>query len=562
MARIMAAALVCCLTVGNPAAVSAEETDYFEIPEEDTIVSEEAEAEEELEQAAAPSVSYRTHVQGNGWQDAVRDGAMSGTSGQSRRLEAIEINVSGDEALGIRYMTHIQTYGWESAWKENGAMSGTSGQSKRLEAIRIELTGADAAEYDVYYCVHAQHFGWLNWAKNGEEAGTAGYSYRLEGIKIRILPRGSGAPANEGGLGAAFYSDSDGPAPGSSVAGIIYNTHVQTYGWQEHVSNGAMSGTAGQSKRLEGIHIFLSGQKYGGGIEYRTHVQTYGWQDWKKDGQMSGTSGQSKRLEAIQIRLTGEMAEKYDVFYRVHAQRIGWMAWAKNGEMAGTAGYSYRLEAIQIVLTDKGAGAPPADLGGYRQTAAEAFSQNTQKTFPSLVSLGIPYGDTVNNKVDGELREMYREAKARGIDIDSLSDIDKAFAVTSYIGSHFVYLDGSHTAESMIDSRGGTCYGYADLTNCFARKIGLQNTWITIPGRNIDHDNKTYGSLHRTAVALIGGKYYDLDSNMYSILQDTVNNLEAMGYEVGPVDFRPEQISKAYADYLIGNTNVRPAKIP
>ncbi|MBQ9044100.1 MAG: S8 family serine peptidase, partial [Eggerthellaceae bacterium] len=113
---------------------------------------------------------------------------------------------------------------------------------------------------------------------------------------------------------------------------VQYQTHVQTYGWQSLVKDGAMSGTSGQSKRLEGIKITLSGTKYTGGITYRTHVQTYGWQGWKYNGELSGTSGQSKRLEAIQIKLYGEMASHYDVYYRVHCQHIGWMNWAKNGE--------------------------------------------------------------------------------------------------------------------------------------------------------------------------------------------------------------------------------------
>ena len=38
-------------------------------------------------------------------------------------------------------------------------------------------------------------------------------------------------------------------------------------------------------------------------VSYRTHVQTYGWQGYVKDGAMSGTSGQSKRLEGINIKL-------------------------------------------------------------------------------------------------------------------------------------------------------------------------------------------------------------------------------------------------------------------
>ena len=139
---------------------------------------------------------------------------------------------------------------------------------------------------------------------------------------------------------------------------LEYQTHVQTYGWQTSVTDGKISGTTGESKRLESIKIKLNNQNYPGDIEYKTHVQTYGWLDWVKNGEESGTTGEGKRLEAIQIKLTGEMANHYDIYYRVHAQSFGWLDWAKNGEKAGTAGYAYRLEAIEIVFVEKDSPAP------------------------------------------------------------------------------------------------------------------------------------------------------------------------------------------------------------
>ena len=56
------------------------------------------------------SVSYRTHVQTFGWEKSwSKDGAMSGTSGKAKRLEGIEINVSGNDKVGIQYTTHCQS---------------------------------------------------------------------------------------------------------------------------------------------------------------------------------------------------------------------------------------------------------------------------------------------------------------------------------------------------------------------------------------------------------------------------------------------------------------------
>ena len=292
-----------------------------------------------------PSVNYSTHVQDIGWQGYVKDGSTAGTTGQSKRLEAIRIKLSNNTSYNgtIQYQTHIQDIGWQG-WKMNDDTSGTSGQSKRLEAIRIKLTDELAENYDIYYRVHAQEFGWLGWAKNGESAGTAGYSYRLEAIEVKLVEKGGKAPGSTQDAYRQRY--------------VSYQTHVQDIGWQGIKYDGDVAGTSGQSKRLEAINISLSNPLYSGSIEYQTHVQDIGWQGWKANGQIAGTSGQSKRLEAIRIKLTGEMAKQYDIYYRVHSQEFGWLGWAKNGESAGTEGYSYRLEAIQIQLVKKGSSAP------------------------------------------------------------------------------------------------------------------------------------------------------------------------------------------------------------
>ena len=337
------------------------------------------------EETANVTTSYRTHVQSFGWQNPVTNGVMSGTSGKAKRLEGIEISVSGNENLGIQYATHCQTYGW-LPWSANGEMSGTTGEAKRLEAIEIRLTGADKDKYDVYYRVHAQSYGWLGWAKNGEPSGTAGYAKRLEGIQIVVVKKTEAAPGlNYAGVDAskgvhdsrAYIAKTNGTItiPGSADStNIMYKTHVQSFGWQNWVLNGAMSGTSGKAKRLEGINIKLSNAAYAGGIQYQTHIQKNGWeQKWKKDGEMSGTSGEAKRLEAIRIKLYGEMANHFDVYYRVHAQSYGWLGWAKNGEEAGTAGYAKRLEGIQIVLVPKGSAAPANNYKNIQSVNTKAY---------------------------------------------------------------------------------------------------------------------------------------------------------------------------------------------
>ena len=340
------------------------------------------------------SVYYRTHVQTYGWEGKDGDyatwkanGAMSGTSGESKRLEGIEIVVSGDSNVGVQYTTHCQNYGW-LPWSANGEMNGTEGESKRLEAIKIQLTGENAALYDIYYRVHAQNYGWLGWAKNGQAAGTAGMSKRLEGIQIVVVSKGQTVADDYNNITSDYaepYVSSKGNTDetviGATTSNVSYKTHVQTYGWQGWKYNGDISGTSGESKRPEGINIKLTNQQYPGGITYRTHVQKYGWQSWVSNGKMAGTSGESKRLESIQIYLTGEMANHYDLYYRVHAQTFGWLGWVKNGEPSGTAGYSKRLEAIQIVLVAKGQGAP-GNVDGIISNTTSGFEYTSASQIP------------------------------------------------------------------------------------------------------------------------------------------------------------------------------------
>ena len=336
---------------------------------------------------SSPSISYQTHVQDYGWQSWKSNGEVSGTVGQSKRLEGINIKLSNING-SIEYKTHVQDIGWQD-WKSNGQMSGTSGQSKRLEAIQIKLSGEAANQYDVYYRVHAQDYGWLDWAKNGESAGTEGYSKRLEGIQIVLVKKGENAP---GSTSRPFIYKM-----------IKYKTHVQNIGWQGEKADGEMSGTTGQSLRLEAIKIQLS-SSIDGGIVYKTHVQDYGWQNFVANGQASGTSGQAKRLEAIQMQLTGNAMNQYDLYYRVHAQNFGWLGWAKNGESAGTAGYSYRLEGIQIVLVPKGGNAPGSTSKHYYNKGYAPDDEN----------IYLPIMGSTQTSVDQMVR--YYNANASGYD--------------------------------------------------------------------------------------------------------------------------------------------------
>lgn len=239
-------------------------------------------------------IYYSTHVQDYGWLSNIGDGKTSGTSGQSKRVEALKVSLCNLPYSGnVEYSTHIQDIGWQS-YRKNGSISGTSGQSKRVEAIKIKLTGEISNYYDVYYRIHAQDLGWMSWTCNDSKAGTEGLELRVEAIQICLVEKGENAP------------------------GDISRPFVEQ-----------------------------------GKVEYSTHVQDYGWMNYSSNDSISGTIGQSKRIEAIKIRLTGEISNYYDVFYRVQCQDFGWLGWTCNDRIAGTTGGGYRIESIQIKLYPK-----------------------------------------------------------------------------------------------------------------------------------------------------------------------------------------------------------------
>ncbi len=284
------------------------------------------------------TLTYTSHVQDYGWMNAVSSKQTSGTTGKSKRVEALKVVLPDDLAsLGdIQVETHVQDYGWLPA-AGNNQIAGTTGKSKRVEALKISLTGELANQYNVVYRVHGQDYGWQKWKRNGAVAGTTGQSKRIEAIEI--------------------YLQAKSEVPSLDTVGINFTTtaHVQDYGWMGAVGNNQVGGTIGQSKRVEAFILNLSDDMSNyGDADIQAHVQDYGWLSTVHSGDTAGVTGQSKRLEAIKISLTGELANVYDVYYRTHVGNIGWLGWAKNGEISGSVGCNRRVEAYQIAIYKKG----------------------------------------------------------------------------------------------------------------------------------------------------------------------------------------------------------------
>lgn len=339
------------------------------------------------------ALSYSTHIQDYGTQtgfsDSVDKPITLGTTGEGKRLEGLTLQLGGDlSQLGISYGAHIQDIGWQED-RSNGSFAGTTGQSKRIEALHVAL--GDSSSYSIWYRAHVQDYGWLGWAKDGENAGTVGLSKRMEAIELVILPKGQTPPEY----------DPSGDSVKTSI--LEYSSHISQIGTVSGVADSLCAdivlGTTGQSKHLEGFRLGVSDstENIGGSIEYRAHVQDVGWQGWQANSSFAGTSGKAKSIQAVEFKLDGEIAQKYDIFYRAHVSNIGWLDWTKNGESAaGSVGCSIPIEAVEVAIVSKGSSDAPS-LG--------ATPLLDSSLFPSIncesQSSGWGWGSTTEGNVAG-----------------------------------------------------------------------------------------------------------------------------------------------------------------
>ena len=142
------------------------------------------------------SVKYTSHMQSVGWKNEVQNGATSGLPGQGKRMEALKVNLGGEEDnLSVEYKSHVSSIGWQS-WKKDGEISGTTGQGKAIEAVQLKLSGANSANHYICYRVYAAGLGWLGWARDGEIAGTTGMKCSVEAIEVRVMNKDDALPGS------------------------------------------------------------------------------------------------------------------------------------------------------------------------------------------------------------------------------------------------------------------------------------------------------------------------------------------------------------------------------
>jgi uncharacterized protein YjdB len=476
-----------------------------------------------------PSVTYASHVQDIGWQNPVADGALSGTQGQSKHIEAVKISLQNSSYTGdITYSTNVQDIGWVNN-VSNGDISGTTGQNKRLEAIKVNLSGEIANHYDIYYRVHVSDFGWLGWAKNGETAGTEGMGKQMEALEIVLVAKGAAAPGS---------TDKHNLTPPS----VAYASHVQDIGWQDFVADGATSGTLGQGKRIEAIKIALQNTPVSGGITYSAHVEGIGWMSSVSDGQIAGTVGQSKRIEAITMNLTGDMANHYDVYYRVYSQDFGWLGWAKNGMKAGTTGLAKRVEAIQIKLVPIGQGEAVIAGAAFKQPFKIFLDPGHGGTDPGATAGGYRESDlnfAIANKVQALLLNRgYTVYMSRTSDT-YVSLLDRSQMANDDQADIFVSI---HTNSSVDSSVTGIESYYYQYDPAYPSKI---NAGMDTNPDRIAKSVTLANLLQQNMVAATGAANHGITGETFSVIRESA--MPATLLEVGFISDPAERL-KLFTD--------------
>lgn len=136
---------------------------------------------------APPRITLQGHVSNIGWVSQTSLNNSISYANQGRQFEAIRANLGTSRYTGgIQYDSHIADSGWTRT-VSNGAISGTTGQNRSLQAFSFQLTGELAENYDIYYRAFVRSRGWLGWASNGQKAGSVRMNLPVEGIQLTIV---------------------------------------------------------------------------------------------------------------------------------------------------------------------------------------------------------------------------------------------------------------------------------------------------------------------------------------------------------------------------------------
>ena len=131
------------------------------------------------------NIKYKTHIQDYGWESEWK--IMENNLEQLdkiKKIEAIRIKLNTLDDYSVMYRAYLEGQGWQE-WKKDGEMAGTTGENRKLEAIQVKIVPLEnKSECSVRYTTHIQDIGWIDYEKDGNTSGVINKEKKIEGIKI------------------------------------------------------------------------------------------------------------------------------------------------------------------------------------------------------------------------------------------------------------------------------------------------------------------------------------------------------------------------------------------
>ncbi|HEX6372836.1 MAG TPA: hypothetical protein VF006_28195 [Longimicrobium sp.] len=98
-----------------------------------------------------------------------------------------ELSGAAFTAPYVQYLSHVADQGWDVSYRQDGAMSGTTGLARDMQAVKIRLgPSLQAAGVGVCYDTYLRGQTWQGERCNDAEAGTTGQSRPMLGLKVRL----------------------------------------------------------------------------------------------------------------------------------------------------------------------------------------------------------------------------------------------------------------------------------------------------------------------------------------------------------------------------------------
>jgi uncharacterized protein YjdB len=269
-------------------------------------------------------IRYRAYSSGLGWLDWQNDQGTAGVLGQSRPIEAIQMQlVNAPPGANLRYRVHLAFQGWQE-WVNTGDVAGKPGEGLQIEAIEIGLDNAPGSFISSE--VHVRDWGWLGPVRDYWIAGAIYQQRRVEAFRAYVRT-GSPEPAR---------------------VRVAYSVDLQDGGWTDWYKDDEIAGTIGQQRRIEAMRVMLFNKPEFMDVEYIVNLEGLSWGAWTHDAGIAGMPDGNRSILAFEMRLISAYPGSA-VIYQGHIQNRGWVGPVASGPI-GRPEDGLRLEAMRVVI--------------------------------------------------------------------------------------------------------------------------------------------------------------------------------------------------------------------